>query len=303
MAFPIPSIQIGSSRHHHGLSVFPLFAEMNSPVEYILADEAIAAKSVVVEEISQSGSVPELLVENNGDVPVLFIEGEQLVGAKQNRVLNTSILIPAHTKVKVPVSCVEQGRWRHVSTSFDASQTVSGATLRSALKSSVTHSLRATQTHQSDQSSVWYEVSRQQTSLGVSSETMCMMDTYNNYAEEIRAYIEELPYPDGAVGLAVGVGPRVVAMDLFDKPATCEKMWKRLLSGFVLQAIEAKDETQAPTEADVETFWQASAQSSWENAAAVGQGEEFRSELANQSASALLVENATVHYSVVTSGK
>jgi hypothetical protein len=38
----------------------------------------------------EAGPVPELRVENGSDIRVLFLEGEQLVGAKQNRILNIS---------------------------------------------------------------------------------------------------------------------------------------------------------------------------------------------------------------------
>ena len=82
-------------------------------VDYLLSDEAIAAGSVTVEEVSEGGSVPDLLVTNPGDSRVLFLEGEELRGAKQNRVLNTSVLVAAHSKTTIPVSCVEQGRWRY----------------------------------------------------------------------------------------------------------------------------------------------------------------------------------------------
>ena len=44
---------------------------------------------MTVEEVSEGGSVPNLFVENKGDIRVLFLEGEQLIGAKQNRVLNS----------------------------------------------------------------------------------------------------------------------------------------------------------------------------------------------------------------------
>ena len=75
------------------------------------ASSSLERVIVTVEEVSESGSVPNLLVENKGDIRILFIEGEELVGAKQNRVLNTSVLIAAKSRVKIPVSCVEAGRW------------------------------------------------------------------------------------------------------------------------------------------------------------------------------------------------
>jgi hypothetical protein len=41
----------------------------------------------------------------------LLLDGEQLVGAKQNRIPNMIVLVAAQTEVTIPVSCVEQGRW------------------------------------------------------------------------------------------------------------------------------------------------------------------------------------------------
>ncbi len=55
--------------------------------EYLTLDEALAAKTATVTEVSESGSVPELYFQNEGDLPVLLLDGEELVGAKQNRVL------------------------------------------------------------------------------------------------------------------------------------------------------------------------------------------------------------------------
>ena len=82
MAIPIPTVRVGDPSRHESLAVFPLFSETIREVEYILADEALAKESVVVEEVDEGGSVPDLLVKNEGDTRVLFIEGEELVGAK-----------------------------------------------------------------------------------------------------------------------------------------------------------------------------------------------------------------------------
>ena len=93
------------------LTLIPLFLT-RPPAErdYILLEEAVAAGSVVVDEVG-SGVVSRLLLHNLGDRPVLLVDGEQLVGARQNRILNTTILVPARTRLEIPVAFVQQGRW------------------------------------------------------------------------------------------------------------------------------------------------------------------------------------------------
>ena len=88
MSVGFPQVRVGQPVRYQTLSVFPLFDGSMTPVEYTLSDVGIGSGCVIVEEVSETGSVPDLLVENKGDVRVLFLEGEQLVGAKQNRILN-----------------------------------------------------------------------------------------------------------------------------------------------------------------------------------------------------------------------
>lgn len=121
MAVGFPSVRVGEPARCEALSIFPLFDGALAPVEYVLSDEGIGSGAVCVEEVSEAGSVPDRLVENKGNIRVLFLEGEELIGAKQNRILNTSVLIAAGTKIKIPVSCVEQGRWRYRSRHFGSS--------------------------------------------------------------------------------------------------------------------------------------------------------------------------------------
>ena len=85
-----PEVQVGDPLRHEALAVFPLYGPATSAAEYLLSDEALASGSVTVEEVSEAGSVPTLVVSNQADALVLFLEGEELRGAKQNRVLNSS---------------------------------------------------------------------------------------------------------------------------------------------------------------------------------------------------------------------
>jgi len=241
MTFTLPALKIGNPIKYEALTVFPLFSEnCGGGVPYALSDEVIG-KTVTVSEVGKDGSVPDLLVENRGDSRVLFLEGQELIGAKQNRILNVSLLVAAHSKTPVPVSCVEQGRWGYRSPTFGSSGTHSPSKIRRILKRSVYASTKAKRGHRSDQGGVWLEVSRQQAALDTRSATSALSDTFNAYREKLQHYLDALRPIEGACGLAVAVGGEMLGFDLFDKPETCQKVWNGLLSGFVLDAIEAHE--------------------------------------------------------------
>lgn len=220
----LPRLRIGDPLRHEALTVFPLYWDSINTIEYRLSDDAMADQTVVVEEINDGGSVPELLVANQGDTRVLFLEGEQLIGAKQNRILNTSVLIPAHAKIKIPVSCVEQGRWRYKSRYFGSSGLQSPGKIRQALKGSVHRSLKEKFAHASDQGMIWQEVAYLNATHGVKSETAALSDAFDSHQCVIDTYRDKLQYIDQASGMAVAIGTRVLCIDVFDKPSTCQKV-------------------------------------------------------------------------------
>jgi hypothetical protein len=64
------------------------------------------------------------MVVNRGNKPVFLVEAEDMAGAKQNRVLNTSILLKVVCETIIPVSCTGQGRWSYASKAFSESGNV-----------------------------------------------------------------------------------------------------------------------------------------------------------------------------------
>ena len=118
----LTDVLVGLETSFNRLSVVPLIAGVppRAP-SYVTLDEALAGGNFEVTEISDAGRVPELHVLNRSNRPVLMLDGEELVGAKQNRIVNLTILVPAKTNLPIPVTCVEAGRWRHRSRDFSSS--------------------------------------------------------------------------------------------------------------------------------------------------------------------------------------
>jgi hypothetical protein len=292
-------IRVGSPVQFGSLAVFPLFTETVRPIDYLLSDEGIEAGTVSVSEISQEGSVPALVVENKDRHRILFLEGEELRGAKQNRILNTTVLVAAGVKVTIPVSCVEAGRWRRNTAHFMAAKTISPYRLRHGLKKSVTLALKEERGYGSDQGRVWEDVRIQQEALGVVSGTGALADTYGKYETNIAEAQEALTYVPGARGLVVTLGPNIVTADLFDQPATCEKVWGRLVSGMVLDALAQGEAGGSPLPEQVTQFLDEVNNAAWTSAKAVGEGEERRAEFSGKVGSALLLDGSLVYASVI----
>jgi len=296
----IASIHIDEPLRHGGLSVFPLFTQSKG-VDYQLADDALAAGSVVVEETSEAGSVPELAVENKGNLRVLFLEGEELVGAKQNRVLNTSVLVPAKSRTKIPVSCVERGRWGYKSRCFGSSGFSSPSSMRRILSRSVSDSLGAGRGYRSDQREIWCAVAGQHRCLAVSSSTEAFSATIEQHRDRIAEFQENLRYVEGASGLVAAVGGKVVALDLFDKPSTCQKVWPKLLTGFAIDALQTREAKGQPDIADVQEFVKSVSSASWKPVPPAGEGEAYRAETnTNAYGSKLAFQGSIVHASILS---
>ena len=123
-------IQLGDPTEHRGVVITPLFPRRAPQAAYLTLDEALPL-GLRITEIDSAGSVPELAVSNPLATDVLLYDGEELVGAKQNRILNVTVLVAARSDVRIPVSCVEQGRWHAQSDAFAAAPHTASPEVRS----------------------------------------------------------------------------------------------------------------------------------------------------------------------------
>ena len=112
------NVEVTKSMQAGPLQVFGLRCTGHDSLNYFTLDEALEANSLDITEVSEGGSVPDLKVTNKADRFVLLLSGEQLIGAKQNRTVNASMMVPAHSELVAPVSCVERGRWGYKSRKF-----------------------------------------------------------------------------------------------------------------------------------------------------------------------------------------
>jgi len=120
----LENVKLGGKQTHLNMTLIPLLAPHAGAPDYLTLEEALTQGVVQVTEVSQGGSVPDLKLINKSTNKLLVVDGEELIGAKQNRIVNATFLIAGQTEITIPVSCVEQGRWSYRSQKFASGEKV-----------------------------------------------------------------------------------------------------------------------------------------------------------------------------------
>ncbi|MFP2930261.1 ARPP-1 family domain-containing protein [Pyxidicoccus sp. 3LG] len=216
----------------YNLAVVPLHTRKAPPYDdYTVLEEAQAAKKVSIRELDDNGTVRELRVHNRDERPLYLVGGELLLGGKQDRMVQNDVVLDPGERQKVPVFCVEQGRWNGQSLAFQPALAVAHPDLRRAALFS-------------EQGAVWGEVARKSEVSGVSSPTGTYRRVFQDAGlrERIGRYLDEiqkqLPRDERMAGLAVAINGELEVVDVFDSPKLYSKLERKLLASYVLAALE-----------------------------------------------------------------
>lgn len=188
--------------------------------------------------------MPHLTVANRGELPVLLLDGEEIRGAKQNRVLNTSILVAPMSKCTIPVSCTEQGRWNYTSKHFEDSGVLMARSIRFHKQASVSQSVRESHGYASNQGEVWREVAELHQDLGTSSKTGAMRDAYESKKAELDDYVEAFSGLKGQSGIAVFLEGQLVGVDFISYVPAMDDLLPKLIGSYAMDALRVRTVTQ-----------------------------------------------------------
>jgi hypothetical protein len=193
MSTHLPHLDVGSGRQRGALTLFPVWVDAPSIPGIVWSTAAL--------EIGElpNASVGTLVVANHDARPALLLEGDLLAGGRQHRMAASSTLLPARESMPVDVLCVEQGRWAgeraHRSTGRRASYAVRQGNLAGGERGG-------------SQGEVWERVRRYDRALQASP-TSSMLDHLDRVDDE------PVRRMSGQRGVIVGIGGRVIGMELF----------------------------------------------------------------------------------------
>ncbi len=238
----IETLEFGAPATVGSLALIPLLKRGSTtsaePPGYLLYQQSHDVGLISVAEIDEAGTVGELRVTNRANMPVLLVEGEVLLGMKQTRVLNLTILVPAQTNITVPVSCVEAGRWRAMTAEAVGKSDVHLApSVRAAKTVTVARSMRSARTFASDQGAVWAGVERVLNRHSAHAPSRSYADLAGSDASRFTQVAHSLEPEPGQVGIIAYVAGGVACVDVFEAPQVLAALWEGLVASYQTEAM------------------------------------------------------------------
>ena len=239
-----PDLTLGEPVEVENLVVWPVLRiadaprPLAAPARYLPLDDALRAGDA---RVLEKGEVDELVIVNDGELPVLCLSGEVLEGGQQDRIVAEDVVIQPGETAPLASFCVERGRWH-----TEAGDASGGRAFRSA-ELLVAGDVKAAAQLTSDQGQVWAGVARVQQANAVRSDTETYVALRDS--EEVQARVEErasrvlaaLRRVEGAVGLvaAVDLGEEseFVTGEIFGDAALCAAYRDKLVRAFALDSL------------------------------------------------------------------
>ncbi len=287
-------LRLGKPTSSGTLTLVPIFRD-GPALDYDSFADALKRRLIKVTEVRGHGDVSSLAVVNKSKPAVLMVEGEILVGLKQNRVLNTTILVPPKTRLTIPVACVEARRWRRSTSFARKADYMLSSKIRGMQRQSVTYAARAFGGFAADQQAVWQGVADDLQAHGVSSSTAAYSDIEKERGRQIEDTLRRLQPTPGQAGVLALLGGAVWSLDVFDRPSTLLQMWQALVGSYAADAL-VPGKANPSVDLAMADLWirnlgvgQATCHQ------AVGRGETVLVSGTNGSVSALVVDGVVVH--------
>ena len=203
---------ISEPKQKNNIVLFYLSSKEKIKSNLISFPEAFSKDLVKVEEVNDKGIVRYLKVTNISDQKLLILESEQIIGngIKQNRVVDSTTLIPEFSNITLKVSCCEKNRWSpSVANELNLSDSLYFS------KGRINNSEDIYKKRNTDQFKIWEDISDKLKEFGSRSFTGSVEDIYNKRRNNVEEVVSSFNPGPNDIGVAIATANCLVSLDIF----------------------------------------------------------------------------------------
>ena len=227
----IEDFEFEKEQIHKNLTFIPITSSKRYDFDFLTLKRAFEEELAEVKELDNGGSVPEVRVINRSDKYLIIFDGEHLIGAKQNRIVNKTIIINPLSEIVIPVSCTEEGRWHNVSEEFTKSDYNAPSSVR-----------RASKKKGHSQSEVWENVASVMHFMNFDSPTSSLNEVFEEVAPKLGGYKRKVKPLPSQIGLMAFINGRFLGLDIIGDPSVFTDLYDSLINSYILDAMGESDQ-------------------------------------------------------------
>lgn len=289
------SFELLESVKYKNVEVIPIKSDSFGSKDFLTLKKGYEMGLVEIKEL-ENATVNTVLCKNDAVVPLLLIDSDEITGAMQNRIINDSLLVPAQTSLKIPVSCTEHGRW-HYKRDYQENESFKPS-LYTAHNSGRERKLRASYENRDYQGDVWDSISIFEDRNEYRSATSALNDSYENTKEKQNDYLKYFEIKDGQNGAIFIVNGEFKGLELFYNPSIYREYHEKICRSYIIEAIVGEnDETDFIDRKEIMSILDNISDAEFKSVKSVGLGENLKFSNNKGVGSGLVYENEIIHMS------
>ena len=263
--------------------------------KYLSFSEAIAKNQVQISEVNKEGLLTKLSVSNKSSDNIIILNGELIIGTqiRQDRIVDSTVLIPGYATVLINTFCGEQYRWSpRLSNKISTSESLYFSSGRANNAADINTKL-------SKQCRIWSEISEKISDFNVKSFTNSVDQIYKKKKVNVEEIVNFFKIPSEAVGVALGINHQLVNIDIFSNNYMLQIYLPKIIRSIALDSFKKTSKKSYLKKKEVHRFLrqihQAKKQKHKVIEGALGEELQFNSE--SVAGSILYHKEQTVHFS------
>ena len=263
--------------------------------KYLSFSEAIAKNQVQISEVNKEGFLTKLSVSNKSSDSIIILNGELIIGTqiRQDRIVDSTVLIPGYATVLINTFCGEQYRWSpRLSNKISTSESLYFSSGRANNAADINTKL-------SKQCRIWSEISEKISDFNVKSFTNSVDQIYKKKKVNVEEIVNFFKIPSEAVGVALGISHQLVNIDIFSNNCMLQIYLPKIIRSIALDSFKKISKKSYLKKKDVHRFLrqihQANKQKRKVIEGTLGEELQFNSE--SVAGSILCHKEQTVHFS------
>ena len=263
--------------------------------KYLSFSEAIAKNQVQISEVNKDGLLTKLSVSNKSSDNIIILNGELIIGTqiRQDRIVDSTVLIPGYATVLINTFCGEQYRWSpRLSNKISTSESLYFSSGRANNAADINTKL-------SKQCRIWSEISEKISDFNVKSFTNSVDQIYKKKKVNVEEIVNFFKIPSEAVGVALGINHQLVNIDIFSNNCMLQIYLPKIIRSIALDSFKKISKKSYLKKKDVHRFLRQIHQANKQKRKVVEGtlGEELQFNSESVAGSILYHKEQTVHFS------